>query len=456
MDIPQLYRSQKAFFNSNQTKDVSFRIQQLKKLKHILKSNEQKLYDAIYTDFAKSEFETYATELALIYHDINLFIKKIPDWSRKTWVSTGLANFPASSYVMPEPLGNTLVIGAWNYPYQLSILPALTALAAGNTVILKPSEVPSNTSRVMAELINTNFSSEYFAVVEGGVLETTALLEHRYDKVFFTGSTQVGKIIYQAAAKHLSPVTLELGGKSPTIIMADANIKMTAKRIVWAKFLNAGQTCIAPDYILVEKSVKEKLIEALKKEMAIYPHSAEEMSDHYLKIVNTKNFDRLDAMIDNSKVCHGGNRNREDRFIEPTLMRDVSFDDDVMKEEIFGPILPIIAFTDLDKVIQEIKNRPKPLSFYVYSKNKKTIKKLLKEISFGGGAINDSVMHISNSNLPFGGVGMSGIGSYHGKTGFDTFSHHKSILHKPFWFESSVKYPLYSNLKRKLISWLVE
>ncbi len=456
MGIEQTISNQRDFFNTNATKDTSFRIEQLKRVKALLKSNEPLLFKAIYDDFGKSEFDTYVSELSMIYHEINLAIKYVKKWSRKTKVATNLVNFPAKSYIMPEPLGTVLVIGAWNYPYQLSIVPAITALAAGNTVVLKPSELPSRTSQTMASLINTNFDSAYFHVVEGGVAETTALLEHRFDNIFFTGSIPVGRLVYQAAAKHLTPVTLELGGKSPAFVFADCDIKMTAKRLAWAKFFNAGQTCVAPDYILVEKSAEEKLIKALSEELEKYPTSKEYFADHYTRVINTKNFDRLSGLMDANKICYGGNTNRDARFISPTLLRDVSFSDKIMEDEIFGPLLPIIPFTNLDATIQEVKARPKPLSCYIYSSNKKTVKKLLHEISFGGGAINDSLMHLSNSNLPFGGVGHSGIGSYHGKAGFDTFSHYKSILHKPFWFESNFKYPPYTKWKMGWIKRLIE
>ena len=455
MNIKEIYTKQQNFFNSNETKNVNFRIEQLKKFKKVLKENEDLLYQAIYDDFGKSEFETYVSELSLLYHEINNFIKNIKQWSKRKKVSTGLVNFPAKSYVIPEPLGTTLIIGAWNYPYQISLVPAITSLAAGNTVILKPSELPSKTSEIMAKVINDNFPTNYFCVVEGGVKETTELLEYRFDKIFFTGSIPVGKIIYQAAAKHLTPVTLELGGKSPTFVLADTDIKMTAKRIVWAKFLNAGQTCVAPDYVLVEKSIEEKFLKALKTEIEQYPTDSKHQKENYLKIINTNNFDRLTKLIDNDKICYGGNTNRENRFISPTILKNISFEDEIMKDEIFGPILPVLSFTDLNEAIKIVKERPKPLSCYIYSKNRKTIDKLLTEISFGGGAVNDSLMHLSNSNLPFGGVGLSGIGSYHGKAGFDTFSHHKGILDKAFWLEPTIKYAPYSKKKLKIIKWLL-
>ncbi len=456
MEIQQIYLDQQRLFNSNKTKDISFRIEQLQKVKHVLKENEDLLCEAICEDFGKSEFETYISELSLLYHEINTFIKNIKHWSKRKRVSTGLVNFPGKSYIISEPLGNTLIIGAWNYPYQLSLIPAITSLAAGNTVILKPSELPAQTSKVMAKIINENFSSNYFYVEEGGVEQTKVLLEFRFDKIFFTGSIPVGKIVYMAAAKHLTPVTLELGGKSPTFVLADCDIKLTAQRIVWAKFLNAGQTCVAPDYVLVDKSIEPRFLDAVKSEIEKYHTNDERLDENYLRIINTAHFDRLTKLIDAEKVYHGGYTNRENRLIKPILLKNVSFDDEVMKDEIFGPILPVLTFENLDEAIKKVKEKPRPLACYIYSKNRKLIGKILKEVSFGGGTINDSVVHFSNSNLPFGGVGFSGIGNYHGRAGFDTFSHQKSILHKPFLFEPNIKYPPYTKIKLKIIRWFLE
>ncbi|HPE86823.1 MAG TPA: aldehyde dehydrogenase [Bacteroidales bacterium] len=456
MNTAQIISQQRAFFNSNQTKDIAFRIEQLRKMQSLLKENEKLLYKAIYDDFKKSEFETYASELVMIYHEINLAVSQIRRWSRRKKVPTGFANFPAKSYIIPEPLGIALVIGAWNYPYQLSLLPAISAMAAGNTVIIKPSELPSRTSAVMASLINSTFDPCYLYVAEGGVEETKALLEHRFDKLFFTGSIPVGRLVYQAAAKHLTPVTLELGGKSPTFVFSDCAIQTTARRIAWAKFLNAGQTCVAPDYLLVEKKVEKIFLEALFKEMDKYPQTAFPFPDHYTQLITTRNFDRLSALIDPRKVCYGGNMDRESRFISPTVMTEVSFGDKIMEDEIFGPVLPVLSFSNLDEILREVKNRPKPLSCYIYSKNRRTIKKIVAELSFGGGAVNDSVMHLTNSYLPFGGVGFSGLGSYHAKAGFDAFSHHKSMMHKPFWFEPNLKYPPYNLNKMKWVKRIME
>ena len=456
MDIPKIVNQQKRFFNSNATKEVTLRIETLKKLKLILKENEEKLYTAIYTDFKKSEFETYLTELSLIYNELNDAILNLKKWSKQKRVRTNLVNFPAKSYIIPEPLGNILVISAWNYPYQIALIPAISAIAAGNTVVIKPSEIPNNTSKILAELINTNFDEDYLTVVEGGVETTTELLQQKWDKIFFTGSTHIGRIVYKAAAENLTPVTLELGGKSPTFVLADCNIKITAKRIVWAKFLNAGQTCIAPDYLLVEKEIKDQLLLALKKEIEnAYPNN-NEVQENYVQIVNEKNFNRLEQLIPADKIYYGGETNIKNRFIQPTLLHNINFEDSIMQEEIFGPILPVIVFNNLEDVIGKIKEREKPLSLYIYSKNKKTIKKILHEISFGGGGINESLVHYSNPNLPFGGVGASGIGNYHSKAGFDTFTHYKSILHKTSWLEPNIKYTPFTKLKMRILKFILE
>jgi len=454
MNYQQIITSQRSFFDSNATKDLRFRKAQLKKLRSLLVANERRLYDAIYADFKKSEFETAATELLLIYHEIDLALGNMESWSRQKSVPTNLVNFPSRSYIIPEPLGVALVIGAWNYPYQLSLAPAVAALGAGNTVILKPSEIPANTAAVMASIVNGNFPADYFHVVEGGVETSTALLECKFDKIFFTGSTPVGKIVYEAAAKHLTPVTLELGGKSPAIVMADCNMEVTVKRLAWAKFLNAGQTCIAPDYVLVEASVEKKFMEALGK--YIQQNYADAVTENYVQIINDKNMERLLKLLDPAKVVIGGDYDRASRYIAPTVMQQVSFSDAVMQEEIFGPVLPVIAFSDLGEAIKKVKALPKPLSCFVFSTSNKKIKQVLAELSFGGGAVNDAVMHISNSALPFGGVGNSGIGNYHGEAGFRAFSHYKSILHKSSWLETAIKYPPYKGWKQRLIRWMMK
>jgi aldehyde dehydrogenase (NAD+) len=456
MDILKIVKQQNTFFNSNTTKEVNFRIETLKKLKHLLKENEDKLYTAIYSDFKKSEFETYLTEISLIYNEINDSINNLKKWSKRKRVRTNLANFPGKSYIIPEPLGTILVISAWNYPILIALTPVISAIAAGNTVVIKPSEIPNNTSKVLAELINSNFDSNHLTVIEGGVETTTELLQQKWDKIFFTGSTPVGRIVYKAAAENLTPVTLELGGKSPTFVFKDCDIRLTAKRIVWAKFLNAGQTCIAPDYLLVEKEIKEQLLVALKTEIELAFPISKEINENYVQIVNDKNFSRLNKLIPTDKIYHGGETNSENRSISPTLLHNMNFEDHIMQDEIFGPLLPIISFENLDNVIRKVKEKEKPLALYIYSKNKKLINKILHEISFGGGAINESLVHLSNPNLPFGGVGASGIGSYHSKAGFDTFTHYKSILHKSFLFEPNIKYMPFTKLKSTILKFLLE
>ncbi|WP_341905828.1 aldehyde dehydrogenase [Fluviicola taffensis] len=451
--MKEILEKQRAFFNSNQTKDLNFRIDQLQRLKTLLLSNQNRLNEAIYADFGKSPFETFTNEFGLVYLDIDEACSKLKKWAKWKRVRTNWVNFPAKSYIIPEPLGVSLVIGAWNYPYQLALAPVVAAIAAGNTVILKPSELPSNTSKTMAELINNFFDPAFFHVVEGGIDETTALLEQRFDKIFFTGSPNVGRVVYQAAAKHLTPVTLELGGKSPAIFTEGANLKMGIKRLIWAKFLNSGQTCIAPDYVLLPKSLKAEFLRLAKEEIDAASYSPE--NGNYIRIINDRNVQRLARLLDQNKVYSGGKIDEESRIIEPTLIQDVTFDDAIMQEEIFGPLLPVLTYDSIDEAIREIKKREKPLSCYLFTNDSVLKNKLLNELSFGGGAVNESLMHISNSRLPFGGVGNSGMGSYHGEAGFRAFSHYKSIMEKSSWFETKLKYSPYSEGKLKWIKRLM-
>jgi len=451
--MEQIISEQRKFFNTNATKDIGFRIQQLKKLKSVLKENEQLFYKSIYSDFKKSEFDTYTSELSLLYEEINEAIKKVKSWSKVKRTKTNLINLPARSYIIPEPLGISLIIGAWNYPFLLSLAPAVAAIAAGNTVILKPSELPKNVSKIINKTISENFETNYFSVIEGGVSEITNLLKHKFDKIFFTGSVPVGKIIYEAAAKQLTPVTLELGGKSPAFITENCNLKVSVKRLVWSKFLNAGQTCIAPDYVFVHQSIKKRFLKLVKIEINNSKFSIE--NNNYVQIINKRNTQRLVNMLNRKKVIYGGTYNISERYFEPTIMEDVTFEDTVMQEEIFGPILPVIEYSNLDEAISNIKSLPKPLSCYVFTSDKKIKNKILQEISFGGGAINDTVMHITNNNMPFGGVGESGIGSYHGEYGFKTFSHFKSVLDKPTLLEPNLKYSPHNLKKLKLIKLLM-
>ncbi len=447
--------NQKRYFNTGQSKELSFRKSKLEKLHSLIKNNEALLYEAIYKDFKKSAYDTYLTELGIIYHEIKLAIKRLPKWSGRQKKNTGLINFPGRSYLVPEPLGTCLVIGAWNYPYQLSILPAVSAMAAGNSVIIKPSELARNTSGIMAKIINSNFDPGLLHIIEGGVEETTALLKNKFDKIFYTGSSAVGKIIMKAASEHLTPVVLELGGKSPAIIMEDANIRMAAKRIVYGKFINAGQTCVAPDYVLIKKETKERFIEEVKKQIIEVHGNNPIASEAFARIINQKHFNRLTKLIDDPKVVAGGKYVEKEKFIAPTLLDNVGWDDAVMQQEIFGPILPIVEFDDLDDAINKVKERDKPLALYIFSRNTKDINKICKGISFGGGMVNDTLLHLANADLPFGGVGYSGMGNYHGKFGFDTFSHHKSLIYKTNLFEPFIKFPPYTKMKFKIAKYLM-
>lgn len=448
-----LLKKQRIFFNTNKTKDLSFRKDQLKLLKEVFQKYEKEMEAAIYDDFKKSKFDTFTNEMGLLYLDINEALKKMNRWAKKKRVGTNIINFPSKNYVISEPLGTSLIIGAWNYPFQLSFAPVIAAIAAGNTVVLKPSEVPTNTSAVIAKMINENFNPDFFKVVEGGVPETTELLDLKWDKIFFTGSTKVGRIVYKAAAEYLTPVTLELGGKSPAIITEGANLSVALKRLLWAKFLNAGQTCIAPDYILIDEKIKAEFIEKAISFIEEQQYSFER--ENYVQIINDRNVERLQKLIDPSKVIYGGEIDSGSRYIQPTILDGVNIEDAVMQEEIFGPILPILTYKNIDEAIQLVKDQPKPLACYILTKNTSIKQKLLRELSFGGGAVNEAIMHITNSNLPFGGVGDSGTGNYHGKAGFDTFSHKKSIMEKQTWFEPNFKFAPYTAKKLKWVKWLL-
>lgn len=453
MNYADILQQQKTFFNSHATKDLNFRKAQLQKLKKVVKSNEKLLYDAIYQDFGKSEFETFGTEISFIYKDIDYYLKNLKSFAKPKSVLTNIVNQMGSSKIVFEPLGNCLVIGAWNYPYQLTLTPVIAAISAGNTCMIKPSELPENTMKAMAKLINENFDAQFLYVVEGGVEETTAILKLRFDKIFFTGSPRVGKIVYKAAAEHLTPVTLELGGKSPAFVTEKADLNIAARRIVWGKFINAGQTCVAPDYLYVAENIKAKFLKVLIEE--IKKRNYTDNVDHYCKIINERNFERLEKMIDREKVVFGGETNREKRYISPTVLDNVTWDDAVMQEEIFGPILPILTYKNLETAIQTVVEGEKPLSAYLFSNDTKEQELFTEKLSFGGGCINDTLMHLSNDRLPFGGVGNSGIGHYHGKFGFIAFSHQKAILKKSNYLEPELKYPPYSDAKLNILKKLL-
>lgn len=453
MDFQNILEKQRIFFNSQKTKNIKFRKMYLEKLREVIVKNEELMYDAIYADFGKSKFDTSLTEISFVLKDIEYYLKNLNSLSRPKKARTNLANQFGSSKIYSDPLGCTLVIGAWNYPYQLSLSPMIAAIAAGNTCILKPSEIAENTMKMMAKLINENFPEEYVHVIEGGVEETTEILKMKFDKIFFTGSTTVGKIIYEAAAKNLTPVTLELGGKSPVIVSASADFEVAAKRIIWGKFLNGGQTCVAPDYILVDEKVKDSFLDSLKSYIEKFNYQPD--SKEYTRIINDKNFDRLVKLIDPEKIYYGGNFDKKIRYIEPTILTNVTWNDTVMQEEIFGPILPVLTFNNFNEALSQINDHEKPLSAYLFTDNSEEKESFVSKISFGGGCINDVVMHLSNDYLPFGGVGNSGIGNYHGKFGFETFSHQKSILDRATWGEPDFKYPPYTDKKMNWIKKLM-
>lgn len=449
MEIERILQSQRDFFKTQQTKSLAFRKMYLEKLRHLIISNENILYEAIYKDFGKSKFDTFTTEISFILNDIDYYLSHLKSLAQPKKVGTNLVNQLGKSKIHSEPLGNILVIGAWNYPYQLSLSPIIAAMAAGNCCILKPSEMAENTMKAMSQIINENFPSEYLYVYEGGIDETTELLKLNFDKIFFTGSTKVGKIVYKAAAEHLTPVVLELGGKSPAIVTKNANLETAAKRIVWGKFLNAGQTCVAPDYLLVEETIQEQFLEMLRKYIKEFKYDKD--SEQYARIINPRNFQRLVNLIDKDKIYFGGHSDESKLYIEPTILHHVDWNDQIMQEEIFGPLLPVISFKNYNMALNAVLELEKPLAAYLFTNNAEEKESFTQKLSFGGGCINDVVMHLSNGNLPFGGVGNSGIGNYHGKFGFEAFSHQKAILEKATWGEPNIKYPPYSEKK---LSWI--
>ncbi|MGK8419931.1 aldehyde dehydrogenase [Staphylococcus epidermidis] len=443
--IRDKFNNSKAFFNTHKTKNLKFRKQQLKLLSKNIKNHENELLDALYKDLGKSKVEAYATEIGMLLKSIKLMRKELKNWSKTKQTDTPLYLFPTKSYIKKEPYGTVLIIGPFNYPVQLVFEPLIGAIAAGNTAIVKPSELTPHVAIVIKDIIEDTFDEAYVSVVEGGIEETQTLLSLPFDYMFFTGSEKVGKIVYEAAARKLIPVTLELGGKSPVIVDDTANIKVASERISFGKFTNAGQTCVAPDYILVQRKVKNDLIKALKKTITEFYGENIEKSPDFGRIVNQKHFNRLNDLIQIHKdnVVFGGNSSKEDLYIEPTLLDNITNDNKIMKEEIFGPILPIITYDNFDEVLEIIQSKSKPLSLYLFSEDENMTHRVVEELSFGGGAINDTLMHLANPNLPFGGVGSSGIGKYHGKYSFDTFSHMKSYTFKSTRLESSLFFPPY-------------
>lgn len=451
----EIVLAQKKFFGTGRTKNVNYRKTVLKKLLKEVRKRENDICDALYADFKKPKFETVMTETGIVISELQLTIRKLKSWAKPKRVFPSLLNFPSKDRVHSEPYGTTLIISPWNYPYQLALAPLIGAIAAGNTVVIKPSELTPNTSAIVAEIISEVFEKDHVTVVQGGVPVSQKLLAERWDYIFFTGSVQVGKIIAQAAAPSLTPVTLELGGKNPCIVDIHTDFQLAAKRIVWGKFLNAGQTCIAPDYLIVHAQAKFDFVKVLIEEMkAAFGEDPKESPD-FARIVSEKNFNRLASMIKEDEILFGGTTDKDDLYIAPTLLDEPALDSEAMKDEIFGPILPIQVYSSLEDISNMIANYEKPLALYVFSKDAKFANRMITHHSFGGGAINDTIMHFGNHRLPFGGVGESGMGAYHGKHSFDTFSHKKSVIKKANWLDVPVRYAPYKG-KIKLLKFFLK
>lgn len=446
----------RGFYNSGATRTYAFRKQQLQQLQKVLAKYEKEVYQALHTDLKKSAEESWVTELGFVQSEIRFILKHLKQWMQPERVPTNLVNLPSSSYILPEPLGIVLIIAPWNYPLQLLMAPLAGAIAAGNCVVLKASEFAPATAAILKTIVEETFPKEYILYVEGdGATVVPAMMNgFCFDHVFYTGSTHVGRLIYQMAADQLVPVTLELGGKSPCVVESDANIKVAARRIAVTKFSNAGQMCVAPDYVLVHASRRDELISALKHTIESFYTADPRTSESYGKIINAKQFDRLVNYLQQGQIIHGGNYDRASLYIEPTLLYNVPADAAIMRDEIFGPILPIIPFTTLEEGKAIIARQPNPLSFYVYTSSSAKEKAWLEAVPFGGGCVNNSSWHFTNHHLPFGGRGNSGTGTYHGKSSFDVFSHRKAIMKTPLWFDPALKYPPFKG-KLSLFKWII-
>lgn len=440
VEYKELLHKQRSYFQTGDTKDVEFRIRQLKRIYQWITDHENEIMDALYKDLNKSPFEAYATEIGIVKEEIRYALKHIRKWASVKHVHTPITQFPSKSFVYPEPYGVVLIMSPWNYPFQLTLAPLAGAICAGNCAVVKPSAYAPHTAKVMADMIRELFPEKYIAVIEGGRAENQALLNEKFDYIFFTGSVSVGRYVMEKAAAHLTPVSLELGGKSPCIVDETADLKLAAKRIVWGKFLNAGQTCVAPDYILVQNSVKDKLVHYMKHYIRKMYGKNPLQNPEYPKMVNEKHFHRVADLTREVKVVCGGASDESRLKIEPTILEQVTWDSPVMQEEIFGPLLPVLTYYDLEEVVQMVNAKPRPLALYYFTKDKEREKEILKRISYGGGCINDTIVHLATSHMPFGGVGNSGMGGYHGKASFDTFTHEKSIMKKSCLIDIPIRY----------------
>lgn len=450
-EIQKTIDEQREYFNNGETLSVDKRIHYLKKLKSEIIKEEENIAEALNKDLGKNDTESYMCEIGLVLSELSYTIKHLKKWAKPKKVKTPISQFPAKSLIYPTPYGNTLIMSPWNYPFLLALEPMISSIAAGNTVVLKTSEYSYYTNLIVKKVVEKVFERNLVLVVFGGFEENTFLINANFDYVFFTGSSKVGKIVYQKAAEHLTPVTLELGGKSPCIVDLDANIPLAAKRIVFGKFINCGQTCVAPDYILCHKNIKEKLVEHLKiqitKQFSEYPLK----NENYGKIITENHYKRLINLIDQKKVIFGGKYDDHTLRIEPTILDNINYDDLVMQEEIFGPLLPILTFEDLYSSLNVINSKSTPLALYYFGEDKKKFKDVIKLCRYGGGCINDVIVHLATSDLPFGGLKESGLGSYHGKKGFDIFTHYKSIMNKKTWLDLSMRYQPYSKNTKKII-----
>ena len=443
MNFSKYIENQESYFKNGNTLPISKRKKLLKNLKKEILSNENKIFQALKDDLRKSNYETYLTEIGILISEIDLFLSNLNKWAKPKKVKSSLLSFPSSDYIYSEPYGKILVISPWNYPFQLAILPVMSAVAAGNTVVLKPSEHAPHTSKLVKEIFVNVFEEAHVLVIEGADETAEKLLEYRWDYIFFTGSVRIGKIVAASAAKHLTPTTLELGGKNPCIIDDTIDLRLTSRRIVWGKFVNAGQTCIAPDFLIVKRSIKNKLITNLSEEIQKAYGKNPKNSEDYPRIVNKTNLSRLSNLIKDTKIIFGGEYDIETCYFSPTIIDEPDIESDLMAEEIFGPILPIISYDDENQIEKFISKYEKPLALYVFSSNKDFSEKIIRKYSFGGGAINDTIIQVGNPNLPFGGVGHSGIGKYHGKTSFDQLSHKKAIVKKGNWLDIKIRYAPY-------------
>lgn len=450
IEVQTIIDKQREYFKSGKMRNYKNRVEVLKKLYQNIKLMMPEISEALKIDLNKSEMESYMSEIGMVLSEIGHMIKHCKKYSKPKRVATPLAHFHSRSYKLPSAYGCVLVISPWNYPFLLTIDPLVDAITAGNTVIVKASQNSPNVTNVMHKLINQTFERGHVDMVLGGREEVSYLLDQEFDYIFFTGSANVGKLVMQKASEHFTPVTLELGGKSPCIVDKDADLSLSAKRIVWGKFLNCGQTCVAPDYIYCYEGVKEQLVKELSKQIVLQYTTDAIRNDNYPKMINEKRFDAVTSLIEKDKVLFGGKSNKEKLKIEPTIV-SATFEDGVMQEEIFGPVLPIVTFKSIDEVITKLNSMPKPLALYIFSKDKKVQNKVLGECQFGGGCVNDTVIHLASSNLGFGGVGQSGVGSYHGKVGFDTFTHYKSIVDKKRWIDLPMRYQPFNKFKEFLI-----